>query len=267
MTLLCDEEILDRMKGSRPVILDLPAPADWFSKDSPVQSSSVDLHIGEIFLPSPDEEMRPRQLPKAMNQIILEPGRTAVVTTLETLDLPSDLAAFGFPPSRVSFRGILMTNPGHVDPGYKGSMRFTLINMGRENYVLRRGDVVVTLLLLQMQKPAKSDWGCRRPSQYQVPKPSREEIDRLTYQFLDVDRRAEKAAKKYVDQAEFRVKILSPLLAALVGALVTGLLTLGQQLVSNKPLEEIKESIAKLEQQLSVKDLERRIETLEKTGK
>jgi deoxycytidine triphosphate deaminase len=54
-----------------------------------------------------------------------------------------------------------MTNPGHVDPGYSGLMRFTVINMGRENFDLLRGFTIVTLLFFEMSSPAKRDYGVR----------------------------------------------------------------------------------------------------------
>ncbi|HXH11371.1 MAG TPA: hypothetical protein VNP04_16615 [Alphaproteobacteria bacterium] len=53
-----------------------------------------------------------------------------MVLTLEEFNLPGSIAVVGFPPSHVSFQGILMTNPGHVDPGYVGRMRFTVMKKG-----------------------------------------------------------------------------------------------------------------------------------------
>src|SRR5271163_1574285 len=129
MSLLRDEEIIAAVTSAAPYVTGVVLPADPYSKDSPVQASSIDLHIGNVYLPGEKETdlggaKNPRQ------DYSLKTGETAVVTTAETLDLPSHIAGFGFPPSGVSFKGLLMTNPGHVDPGYKGVMRFTVINMG-----------------------------------------------------------------------------------------------------------------------------------------
>ena len=94
-------------------------------------------------------------------EFVLHSGRTAVVTTMEEFALPNDIAAFGFPPSRVSFQGILMTNPGHVDPGYKGPLHFTVINMGSKDYVFRRRDPIVTILLFRLDHASGADWTSR----------------------------------------------------------------------------------------------------------
>ena len=51
-----------------------------------------------------------------------------------------------------------MTNPGHVDPGYAGPMRFSVINMGSQDYILRQGDEIVTMFLIELSGSAQRDW-------------------------------------------------------------------------------------------------------------
>src|SRR5687768_6762724 len=100
----------------------------WEGKDDPIQASSIDLHIGKIFVPG---EYESDGGPAWKKMLSLTHGRTAVLETMEELRVPNEYAAIGFPPSHVSSKGLLMTNPGHVDPGYSGSMRFTVINMAK----------------------------------------------------------------------------------------------------------------------------------------
>jgi deoxycytidine triphosphate deaminase len=126
MRLLTDDELVVQVTGSRPIVVGVYPQADWYSKDSPVQPSSIDLHIGSIYLPGVDSNA-PGGVPRPKTEHILKPGRTAVVLTREEFKLPGHIAGIGFPPSHISFQGILMTNPGHVDPGYSGPMRFTVI--------------------------------------------------------------------------------------------------------------------------------------------
>ena len=120
--------------------------------------------------------------------------KSPVVTTWETLHLPGDVAGFGFPPSRVSFKGLLMTNPGHVDPGYEGVMRFTVINMAKDPYALARDGKIVTLLLFRLDSAAHSDWRRRRNPPSSLP--DHAAISRLSRDFVDVEARAKKIAKK-----------------------------------------------------------------------
>ena len=113
----------------------------------------MDLHIGDIFLPGvSDNDLGSHKKP--LTQYPLPEGHTAVVVTAETLHLKGSIGAFGFPPSSVSFQGLLTTNPGHVDPGYSGRLRFAVINMGKATYTLRRGAIIASLFFF--------DWTGRR---------------------------------------------------------------------------------------------------------
>ena len=132
MRLLKDDELVPLVRGANPILTghgydDGAAVGPWYLRQSPVQPCSIDLTVGEIFLPGTTrEEDGGADHPKASHN--LDRGQTAIVTTREILHLRSNLAAIGFPPSHVSFQGLLMTNPGHVDPGYVGRLRFTVMS-------------------------------------------------------------------------------------------------------------------------------------------
>jgi deoxycytidine triphosphate deaminase len=116
MKLLNDEMLCDYVNRPDPLLVKGLKTPVGFDKDSPVQPSSIDLHIGSIYVPG-TKHGEDGSEDKALTSHTLGPGQTALVTTLETLNLPNNVAAIGFPPSRISAQGILMTNPGHVDPG------------------------------------------------------------------------------------------------------------------------------------------------------
>ncbi len=197
MSLLRDQDLIasiDVKPPAVPYVVGVELPADRYSADSPVQGTSIDLRIGNIYLPSKKkQQLGGVENPKSKHS--LETGQTAVVTTREKLQLPDDVAGFGFPPSSVSFQGLLMTNPGHVDPGYEGVMRFTVINMAKDPYELKRGDRIVRLLLFKLDAPVHAGWRARHPDGSRLP--SEEEISRLSEDFVDVDRRAKKIARAH----------------------------------------------------------------------
>ena len=157
---LSDAELVDL---DPKAISGLDRSGDLYSAKSPIQPASVDLTIGDIFLPeiSPGE---PGSIQSPLTFHSLPAGHTAIVQTKEELNLPRDLAAIGFPPSsEVSFRGLLMTNPGHVDPGFKGRMKFVVINMGRESFHLKSGDIIVTLLFFRLDPAPMKSYSERNP--------------------------------------------------------------------------------------------------------
>ncbi len=266
MKLLKDDELVPLVTGANPIIRDIPQPEGagaewWYSKDSPVQPSSIDVHIGSIFLPGAKKEEEGAQS-KPKTEHSLKRGETAVVTTLEKLEFPGHIAAFGLPPSSVSFRGILITNPGHVDPGYVGRMRFTIINMGKEEYPFRRGDVILTLLLVELSRSSSKNWLARRGGKVEEP-PTQHNIDQLSADFLDVEKRATEIAKKAVGEAELDIKkrqVVFPIVAALI-ALIASLVTgyIGWLKPAWQELDKVKTEVEVLKANLNIAKIDARL--------
>lgn len=157
-----------------------------------------------------------------------------------------------------------MTNPGHVDPGYNGRLRFTVINMGREDYVLRRGDMIVTILLFKLDREVAKSYSARGNTAGSV---TQEEIDLLSPDFLDVAKRAKSIARRTF------------LTASVLGSVAAILLTLVVNAVEKRfsGVEDDKTDIAVLKTRLdaldkkiderapgvSLVDLDRRLKAIE----
>jgi dCTP deaminase len=150
--LLCDKELVQLVQSATdPLLSPPPKVADWYDDTSVVQPASVDLHVGKIYRPGGQGDSLGN--PVGLDSWILESGQTAVIRTRESVQLSREHAGIGFPPSRVSVNGILMANPGHLDPGYRGPLHLTVINMARDPYQFRAGDLIVTLLIFKIAKP------------------------------------------------------------------------------------------------------------------
>jgi dCTP deaminase len=235
-------------------------PKDPYSIDSPIQGSSLDLHIGQIYLPgTKKDEEGGAENPKSGH--LLQTGETAVVTTRETLHFPSNIAGIGFPPSRVSFRGLLMTNPGHVDPGYKGVMRFTVINMAKEAYHLASGDRIVRLLLFRMDKDAHADWQKRNPQGSS--RPTQTDINHLSKDFVNVERRAKKIAK----EEGVKAGLIITAVLGLVGLLLQAHLFYRQDVEDLKKRQEMLDYDLKnrVDVERKLQDFDNRLKDLERT--
>ena len=263
--LLRDEELVGLDPG---IIRGLDRSGDLYRANSPIQPASVDLSIGNIYLPEVKQEGE-GSLQNPLNEHYLSPGHTAIVQTKEELDLPANLAAIGFPPSSVSTQGLLMTNPGHVDPGYRGRMKFTLINMGRQPYRLKSGEIIVTLLLFRLDHPAKKSYSERNPNiNTNV---TRAHLSKLAAVFLDFERRAEDVAKRSVHTARWW-NIGAPVVAMLLGVIViivpAYFSTLGTINELDKKVIETRHSLDKeisnINNRLERQSLEIRIEELER---
>jgi len=189
---LNDEELHALLAPPSKVIEGLSREAVTDSKADPIQPASVDLTIGGIYIPdTPTGEPGSVGNP-ITGEHLLDSGGTAVVETRETCHIPPDIGAIGFPPATVSAKGLLTTNPGHIDPGYEGTLSFTVINMGKRSFSLKCGDEIVTLLLFRM-RAARAPYDARDNGVHGAVK--RERLDRLSYDFLSIDKRTQSAIK------------------------------------------------------------------------
>lgn len=208
MSVLSDKDIVERLVDRQLVPgLETPANGDWYSKESPVQPASLDLHVGDIFLPEAKPgERGSESLP--LKQHVLAAGETILIRTKEELRMPDDLAAIGFPPAGLSVSGILMTNPGHVDPGYKGPMHVTVINMGTELHPFAAGERIFTVCFFQLSSPAKQGYVSRGEAGGFH---TQDNLGKLSRDFADMERRAQ----KIVNGAAGRVAITAALITVI----------------------------------------------------
>src|SRR5665213_1478088 len=126
--LLRDAEIEALLRASPSLIVDFDLNRLTNKETSPIKGSSLDLTVGEIFIPGA-KAGELGGIGKPRTRVSLEVGQTAVLRSAEKLRLPPNIAGIGFPPStKVSLAGLLSTNPGHVDPDYKGYLHLTVVN-------------------------------------------------------------------------------------------------------------------------------------------
>jgi dCTP deaminase len=209
--ILTDRELKQFIQQpNQPLLTDYDAPTKWDDKNSLVQPCSLDLHIGEIFQPGV-KPGRPGSAANPKSELILRTGQTAIIATEESIHLPGDYAGFGFPPSHISARALLMTNPGHVDPGYGGKLQFTVINMGRADYILRHKDLIVTLLIFQLASQVDADYHVRDPNRGTAGI-EQTDIDRLSPDFVDVSKRASSIARRTLGLATAGATVLAIIL-------------------------------------------------------
>lgn len=283
MRILKDSDLVKLVTEDKQLIDNLPQPPalpsppgmiypdPWYGPKSPIQAASVDLHVGSIFLP----QVQPWEhgsTKKPLKSCVLELGHTVVILTKENLDIPADIGAFGFPPSRLSSRGLLMTNPGHVDPGFKGQLRFTVMNIGHEPIALREDDSIVSLLFFKLDSPVKADYAQRNNLTAPAKGPTQAAINCLSKDFLDVSSRADAAAQKAVSSAEFRAKLWGAIVPAMaaVATIIVGVIgvwipvtKLQTELDHVTKVLEMKESTSRLDKER----LEKRLDRLELTKK
>ncbi|MCA6298505.1 MAG: dUTP diphosphatase [Phenylobacterium sp.] len=93
--------------------------------------------------------------------LVLRPGaRTAVPTGL-AFALPDGFEAQVRPRSGLALKsGVTVANaPGTIDADYRGELKVILINLGEEDFVIRRGDRIAQLVIAPVVQAAWREVG------------------------------------------------------------------------------------------------------------
>jgi len=120
-----------------------------------LQACSYDLRIGTIFR---DGQIINDSHSEANKQFIINPGEIISIFTWEELDLPNNVMATAFAINKQSSRGLLVLNPGHIDPGFKGCLTVKAINLRKVPLTISRGAEIFTVVFQTLPKSTTSPY-------------------------------------------------------------------------------------------------------------
>lgn len=104
-----------------------------------IKHGSYELSLGpEVFVTL---ENTKRDL-KDNEQLAIPPGQFCLLITEETIKVPNDAICFISIKAGIKFRGLVNISGFHVDPGFKGRLKFSVYNAGPTQIVLSRKDSV-----------------------------------------------------------------------------------------------------------------------------
>ena len=66
------------------------------------------------------------------SKIVIPPGQFGLLVTQETVRIPANVIAFISIRAGIKFRGLINVSGFHVDPGYRGQLRFAVYNAGSQ---------------------------------------------------------------------------------------------------------------------------------------
>jgi len=275
--MLVDKEINESLKTAPPLATQVPLD-DFRRAESKIQAASLDLTIGQVYLPGTEAGKPGSSTVPIVTQTTLETGGTAVIRTTEELYLYPNLAGIGFPPASLSLKGLLMTNPGHIDPGYQGPLHLTVINMSRVPFPLIAGTRIIRVLLMPLAHRPDASYHDRHPVGA-ASSITAELLGNLSADFVNVQERAKVIADEAVKKAQFwaaNVPIVTGIvtgLLALLGTILANTLSkpelqgLSERLVrveTNKPeIQGLSDRLVHIEAKIDQQALEDRIRKLE----
>lgn len=111
-------------------------------------ASGIDLRAWKIYLPDSKKEF------DCELGFILMPGDRVLVKTGLHIELPPNTEAQVRPRSGLALKhGITVLNtPGTVDEDYRGDIGVILINLGKESFVIKKGDRIAQLVFHKVEK-------------------------------------------------------------------------------------------------------------------
>jgi dCTP deaminase len=92
----------------------------------------------------------PKLLKEDQPYISLPPGQFAILTTLEMINIPDDLMAFISIRSKFKFEGLVNISGFHVDPSFKGQLRFGVQNVGPSDIHLKLATPMFSIFFAEL---------------------------------------------------------------------------------------------------------------------
>ncbi len=91
---------------------------------------------------------------RALEDALLEPGVARTVRTGIAIELPPGCEAQVRPRSGLALKhSITLPNaPATIDPGYRGEIKVILLNLGRTDYLVHRGDKIAQLVVARYER-------------------------------------------------------------------------------------------------------------------
>lgn len=242
MSILTNRQLLSLLKDCPDIIAHTDvSPA--LGPESLIQPASCDLTVGRIFIP-PSHTGVGQAAEEVDDFYKLKQGASALIVTREQLRLPANIAGIMFPKNGdFSQKGILITNFGHVDPGFSGHLQYTIINFGPDDFRVVRGQRIACLLLIKLSEAADPDWSAQ--TKHLVTSP-RSHASVLNRDFLDIDRRISQLIETNVSRAVMRKDMVTSFwipmataVFALIGIVVTFFVYINDKLIDmNKAISQ-----------------------------
>lgn len=143
MGFLAKQEIRQRIQQGQLLV-----NPDIEFNEKHLHQSSYDLRLGpEIYIIA---ESNPKLLKEEQPYISLPPGQFAILTSLEKVNIPDDLMAFISIRSKFKFEGLVNISGFHVDPSFRGCLRFAVQNVGPSDIHLKLGTPLFTIFFAEL---------------------------------------------------------------------------------------------------------------------
>jgi dCTP deaminase len=130
--------------------------------ESRIVHSAYEMGVGsEAFVTSNPSDST--QVP-GDKKIVLPPGQFGLLVTRETVHVPQTALAFISIRARIKFQGLVNVSGFHVDPGFRGQLKFAVYNAGSHSIVLDQGQPIFMIWFADLSETDDTPYPDRAPS-------------------------------------------------------------------------------------------------------
>ena len=153
------------------------------SKESPVvdliptriNNACYEMALGgEAFITSSDKQTK--DVYKAGQQVRIPPGQLGLLITEEELRIPRNVLAFISIKASKKISGLVNVSGFHVDPGFRGRLKFSVYNAGSESVVLDVGERLFPIWFYELPEDNLDDYDGKHKGQLMI---SSADVERL----------------------------------------------------------------------------------------
>lgn len=105
---------------------------------SHVKHGAYELSLGSEYFTTADNA-KIKTLIQDGEQISIAPGQFALLITKEKIQIPEDAMGFISIKASIKFKGLINVSGFHVDPGFRGLLKFAVYNAGSQHINLTQG--------------------------------------------------------------------------------------------------------------------------------
>lgn len=123
-----------------------------YDESTRVKHGAYELSLGNEYFTTV-EKAKKKVLIADGDQINIDPGQFALLITSEVISVPNDAMGFISIKAGIKFRGLVNVSGFHVDPGFKGRLKFAVYNAGSKSINLTQGKPVFLIWFADLSQP------------------------------------------------------------------------------------------------------------------
>jgi dCTP deaminase len=142
------KERLESEQGSHPLVTPFVA--------TNIEQNAYALGIAAEYAIGAGEHGGQKRIAPDGENITIAPGQFALLVTQEEVWIPSNAMGFISMKARIKLRGLINVSGFHVDPGFRGTLKFAVYNSGGIAIDLTPGQRVFLIWYCDLDQPTKA---------------------------------------------------------------------------------------------------------------